>query len=316
MGHQKELENWILDNSHLLNLKIEQMSWTQDWFPEYSDFRITFLDKDLEGRGVGKNRGTAFLKAFSELVERSVCSYHKINSNGVAAHYDRSKAIDNARKELIERDAILCHHLTRTPFLQSSSIAKFDYFKKCLSIQGMELSLGEAISSVEGYRIAVCCISGNESFGTFWGYGCDTDVEKAFEHAILESMINVSAYLYGCYKKEEITYDDFVKILNPRGIDHQRFYFSKKKSNFEVVSDLITPESKVNINELVVTELTVSDTIFFSSPMYVVQAKAPLLQGIFYGTPGQRDINIKRLRRFTGKEITFQELSIVPHPIG
>ena len=118
MDNTKELKQWIIDNADALKLKVERLHWIKDWFPGYSDYWVSAIinNESFEGRGIDSDDEQAFLKAFSELVERIFCFYNGINSNGVAAHYNKNSAILNARKELIERDAVLCHHLTDTPW--------------------------------------------------------------------------------------------------------------------------------------------------------------------------------------------------------
>lgn len=62
-------------------------------------------------------------KVFSELMERSAlmvygANYQAVNSNGWAAHPDRTQARLNAIYELVERDAVLAQWYSATPFLE------------------------------------------------------------------------------------------------------------------------------------------------------------------------------------------------------
>lgn len=318
MGNQEEIGSWILNHLHSHGLLIERMGWIKDWFPEYTDFRITATIEGevLVGRGIDQDQDTALYKAFSELVERSYCAFHKIDSNGVAAHFDKSQAELNAKKELIERDAILCHHLTGKPFFLNEYPKRLDALKERLREFGFELKFAEAISPVEDYRVTVCQILGGQKFGSIWGFGCDTDFNKAFDHALFEAMINVSAYIHGNYTREVISIEEFDKLSLARGLDHQRLHFSKFVSPLDFVSVPLVFSPVMGINEIQTSELDGRGTPFASVPLYVVQAHSDQLQGIFYGSSSFEKINSERLQHFLGRGLTQKEISGIPHPIG
>lgn len=310
MDNQKKLGNWILCHTHSLDLKIERMNWIQNWFPEHKDFKISFSTSNevLVGRGIDTDEDTALIKAFSELVERSVCSFYGINSNGVAAHFDKGSAVLNAKKELIERDAILCHHLTGKPFFINEKPVRFDSLKFALFGFGMDLTFGEAISSVDGFHVVVCRISGRDRFGTFWGFGCDTDLNKAFDHASFECMINVSAYIYGKYGASPSSRE------LKKGLDHQRFYFSENVSELKTVRDFKVPSPILKMDEIECVELGADFSPWVTAPIFIMQANSSLLQTMFYGEADETKINLKRLSLFTGENL--KEFSRIPHPIG
>jgi len=310
MDNQKEIGNWILGHAHLLDLKIERMGWIQNWFPEHKDFKISLSTPDgiLTGRGIDTDEDTALLKAFSELVERSVCSGYGINSNGVAAHYDRDSAILNARKELIERDAILCHHLTGKPFFFNQRPSRYDELKLALFGLGMDLKFAEAICSVDGFHVVVCRVSGRDQFGSFWGFGCDTDLDKAFDHASFECMINVSSHIHGNYGLVPSSQN------LGRGLDHQRFHFSESISELKVIDNFNVPSPILSMDEIEFIELGAEVSPLASAPLFVIQAKSSLLQTMFYGEADETKINMERLNVFAGEKL--KEFSRVPHPIG
>ena len=318
MDNQKRLEDWVLNLTQSLDFKIERMSWIKDWFPEYFDIRTTvhIEGKDFVGRGIAKDEGTAFNKSLSELVERFICFHHKIESNGVAAHYDLEKAQKNAEKELIERDAILCHHLTERPFILTDYPTRFSELKERLLNLGMDFKLGEALSPHSDYEVVFCQISGREKFGAFWGFGCDFEKEEAFDHAVFEAMINASAYIYGLDERESISLNEFKELSRVRGYHHQNVHFSEdlRKLKMESMSDLYF--SKITNDDIKLNELEKLGTPFGSSPLYVVQAKSSRLQNIFYGLPDKEKINFERLIHFYGENLELSDLSKVPHPIG
>lgn len=308
MGNKERIGHWILNNVHSLNLKIERVEWIRNWFPQYNDFRITLPDNSLSGRGIDDDEDLALLKAFSELVERLVCLDYQIHSNGVAVHHDLSLAMENARNELIERDAILCHHLTGKPYFINQEPKRFKELKSLLFNLGMDLTFAEAISAVEGVRVILCRVSGREKFGSFWGFGNGTELDKAFEHAFFESMVNVSAFLYGNYKPTP----NFQKLLN--GLDHQSFHFMNSLKEMKVDSDYSVPAPILELTDIKVRELKIENTIFPSVPLFAVKAESSKLQNIFYGISDETKINKERLSLFLGEEL--KNISKVPHPIG
>ena len=124
MDNYKKLNSWILANSSKLNLKVERANWTKDWLPGVFDYRslITLDGVSYRGRGIDKNKDLAFIKSFSEAIERSFCASNGIRSSGVAAHISLKEAQKKAKQELVERDLLFCHFLTKTP------ITKDDFF--------------------------------------------------------------------------------------------------------------------------------------------------------------------------------------------
>jgi hypothetical protein len=94
-------------------------------FSKFSFYTKAIASSGLEGHGFGEGETEllAFQKSIAEAVERAVYRsmkpYHNlISSNGWAAHLTAEKANKSALNELLERDAILTHWLTQTPFLE------------------------------------------------------------------------------------------------------------------------------------------------------------------------------------------------------
>lgn len=76
------------------------------------------------GYGEAETELLAIQKSIAEAIERAVFKYHfktvgtQKNSNGWAAHLTPEKARHSALNELLERDAVLTHWLTKTPFTE------------------------------------------------------------------------------------------------------------------------------------------------------------------------------------------------------
>ena len=318
MDNQK-LNNWILDHAHTLDIKIERMEWIKEWFPEYYDFNVKacFEGNIIEGRGIDKDQDSALLKAFSELIERIACKHLGIRSNGVAAHFNKNMARENAKKELIERDAILSHFLTSEPFFLKEVFPWMNEFEKRLLSIGLEVSFGEAYSSVSDCHVVACKVLGREKFGAFWGYGNDYDLSKAYHHAALECMVNVSAYLYGAYRPQRIDLESFNRLSIVNGVDHQRLHYTQDLLKLEVGQPSIDDKEVLNLEEIEVENIELTSIGDFSSvPLFVCRATSKRLQNIFYREPHTDVINLNRLEQFSGRKLTFDDVLLTPHPIG
>jgi hypothetical protein len=318
MDNFKELENWILHNSKPLNLKIERLNWINDWFPSYSDFKITTSYKGVVsvGRGIDSNEEIAFLKAFSEVVERITCSSFGINSNGVAAHPDKELAVVHSRKELIERDSLLCHFLTDTPFIHNKLSPHLALLEKKVQRLGIDVTFAEARSPVSNYKVALCNISGRSKFGSFWGYGCEDNLDSAYEHAFFESMINVAAFMDGNLLLEPLSLDDMFQQARVNSHHHQRLHFTKRILEPSLTSRNTDDFPSVKVEDIQVVELKSPDPIINSIPISVIRAKSNKLQDIFYGNVLSENINFERLNSFTNRSLCFDDLVKTPHPIG
>ena len=321
MDNTKELKQWIIDNADTLKLKVERLHWINDWFPGYSDYWVSAIinNESFEGRGIDSDDEQAFLKAFSELVERIFCFYNGINSNGVAAHYNKNAAILNARKELIERDAVLCHHLTDTPFvpIENEQVQpNFMYLKDQLIEKGIEIKLAQTKSSVKNLKVAICVAKGGKHFASFFGFGCDYNIHMAQEKAMQECLTNVIALINGCHDIENLSIKDFSEKSITTSRDHRQVHFTEKLFNLNIYKYFSGNRNSLEINDIGINNLQGPIPIFNSIPIYVVKATSNSLQNIFYGIPNEEKINYKRLTIFSGKRFKKEDVVITPHPIG
>ena len=82
-------------------------------------------DREIIVCGESHNAETGFDKAISELIERSALLtygslYGSTTSNGWAAHPDPEQCKTNAILEIVERDAVLAHWYSSSPFIEIS----------------------------------------------------------------------------------------------------------------------------------------------------------------------------------------------------
>lgn len=321
MDDYKKLNKWILAHSKSLDLQVERLNWVKSWLPEYHDFRVTgsLSDHRFEGRGTDKNEEIAFYKSFSELIERMYCFALKINSNGVAAHIDKLKAIENAKLELLERDAVLCHYLTDTSFRGPEDFNiphEFKGIRENLKSEGITLTLATTKAAIADCHVAVCHASGGDRFGVLYGFGCNENLNEAFESALLECLINVVAHLDGNLDLLPLSPNDLYEKTAPTGLDHKSVHFSHKL--FELKADNYGPETSLGTEENIfdIKTLKAPFPIFDDLPLHVVRATSSHLQDIYYGKVQEHKINLARLNIFTGRELSLGMLAMAPHPIG
>ncbi|POB14823.1 YcaO-like family protein [Halobacteriovorax sp. DA5] len=321
MDDYKELNKWILAHSKSLDLQVERLNWVKNWLPEYHDFRVTgsVSGHRLEGRGTDRNEEIAFYKSFSELIERMYCFALNINSNGVAAHVNKSKAIENAKLELLERDAVLCHHHAQTPFRKPEDFdlpCEFKEIRERLKNEGITLALATTKAAIADCHVAVCHASGGDRFGGLYGFGCNENINDSFESALLECLINVVAHLDGNLDLLPLSPNDLYEKKVPNGLDHKRVHFAHKL--FELKADNYGPvtslETEENIFEIKTLEAPIP--IFDDLPLHVMRAISSHLQDIYYGRVEEHKINLARLNIFAGRELSLGMLAMVPHPIG
>ena len=317
MDNIKKLKHWIADHAETLKLQVERMHWVDDWFPGYFDFSLSAKvdGQTFTGRGIADDEDTALLKAFSEMVERVYCFYHKIGSNGVATHPDGEQAIFNAKKELIERDAVLCHTLTNTPFFPALAY-EYHSIADHLAKRGVSLNLALAHSSISDLSVVVCTASGAGIPGQLFGCGCNSDEQSAALKAIFECMINTVAILDGHDKILPLKLSDFTQMQVQGPDEHKRVHFSEKLFCLKTESVNSLRPRHLMLDDISTHELLSPIPLFDSIPLSVMRAQSDSLQKMLYGTPKIESVNLNRLTNFAGRSLTILDLVSVPHPIG
>ncbi|MEK6625288.1 MAG: YcaO-like family protein, partial [Bdellovibrionota bacterium] len=278
MDNNKKLKHWITGYAKVLKLQVERMRWVDDWFPGYFDFSLSAQvdGQTFAGRGIADDEDTAFLKAFSEMVERVYCSYHKIGSNGVAAHPDGEQAIFNARKELIERDAVLCHTLTNTPFFPALAY-EYHSIADHLAKKGLALNLARAYSSVSDLLVVICMASGEGILGQLFGFGCDNDLQSASLKAIFECMLNTVAILDGHDKLSPLRLVEFLEMKKHGPNEHKCVHFTEKLFCLKTESICSTPPQHLTLDDISTQELLSPIPLFDSIPLTVMRAESDAL---------------------------------------
>lgn len=152
------------------------------FFNHITEIRAVLDSQSIDVCGEANDADTAWQKAFSELYERAALVkfgsfFGAMTSNGWAAHPAKEQARVNAILELVERDAVLAHWYSKTPFIElpkeefpldirawvltELSRSEFPNLRILLSTQGLGPSVSCFLTNAEGF--GVCGHSTKES---------------------------------------------------------------------------------------------------------------------------------------------------------
>jgi len=310
MAYNKRI-NHILTNAESLKLKVKKLSWGNDYLGGLYDFRIktNLFGEDSWGVGIDIDEETAFLKAFSESVERGYCKKNKIRSHGVSVHWTVEDAKRNSLNELIERDVFLCHYLTgeAAKRVENSLIQEVNGI---LSKRSCRIKVYQ-LSSVNEHCVFLT-IGENGATGNIIGLGAAVDYETALRKSVVECLFRLVA------ESDSKEFGAVEIVSNPA--DHYKFHLSKpvlKDSKLILNSSF---SNKVNaLNFIIDIDWNVIGNLGQIIPgleLYVVKGNAPSLQAMFYGEISEGKINFSRLREFFGKVVELKDLETILHPIG
>lgn len=155
MADNKKI-NEIINLSRKLSLQIRYSDWGKPFFNGLHDYRITITldNKKYTGIGIHNSENIAFLKAFSESIERYFCYIMKVRTGGVAAEWNPANALYNSTKELFERDIFLCHYLSGVPGKEIKS-KEIDKLNKIISANSRSINVFQ-LFSINNYYTFIC----------------------------------------------------------------------------------------------------------------------------------------------------------------
>ena len=324
MENKKKLRTWLLDHFIELDLQVTQAHWVEDWLWGFHDFRVSIKieGKIFVGRGIDKDADLAFVKAGAEALERFVCMEYKIPSNGVALHENLESAKANAKNELIERDRLFCHYLTKTPFKEIDPLGlgfDFSHIKDKLKDHGVAIQVFEM--NPFGETKSMLCLTRGDGAGFILGSASSENVEAALEKAVLGCLQNTIASLGDSPLK--LSLDDFEKLSHTEPEYHRRLYFTendlieKNGWMFEGEQTEVLLENKEASEEsFTYKKLESKNDLLEYAPVVVVQCDNPFLQKPFYGKFDPEKVNLEQLKNFSGKEQIMENLNRIPHPFG
>jgi hypothetical protein len=312
--NSEKIIKWSIDNRNILDLEVIYYTGLKDFLPKVEDIGINIKinNYSFHGRGTDTNEEVAYLKAFSECIERATTYFLDIpTTNGIASHFDLDSAKTNAQNELIERDSFLCNFLlsskfnkihTKTFYRQSSNInINIDYYEisKC--------SLGVGVLAMM-----------NSSFDFLsFGLAFSKTLDKAEERSTFE-LLRDFVHFENNQNLKLISIEEFNNSkdynLNIHGD------VSKTKKYLHLFRDLITkddsPIINLNYDDNSFSYQDISNhEIFPNCPLYVVKATNPKLQNLYFGPTTHEKVNLVRLSDVAGKIIDLNDINLLPHPI-
>lgn len=341
MDDSQRVIDWVIKNSEILKLSVKAYDWSEitQTKCQMKDCQstITFKNKEYIGRGTGNTEEVAFIKSIGEAFDRLLFyQSDELTTNGFAIHQTQELARFSAICELIERDRFFCHFLTGTSFYKTnitlSELPIDQRIFQFLNSQSIHLELLE-MRKTNQYRSFVCFAHGinyKSPFGLCFGLGCNVNPHSAALSAISECLRHL-LYRISNNDFDGVSVKEFEELMNNKengisvNIDllqaHEKLsinidYFNQIKSVFFETQEVIE-----NIPEqLAMEEIEVSNlkwpTELSDIPLNGALAKSNQLQALFFGNTSKEKINLTRLSQFIGKEIQWQQVQKLPHPMN
>jgi hypothetical protein len=321
MADAKELIQWALNSADDLLLEIDDSVWVKSVSSRLTDVsaHIQVEGKIHSGYGFGETPDLALTKAIAEAVERAVIKASGfMTSNGIAAHTDFAAAKRGAEEELRERDLILCHFYTRTPFeklsLQPAATSDLDILGEWLQEHRVELltfSLGTG-----GVLIVADGRKAKRPFGFILGASRKTSTREAFNSAAIEALRQASIFLAGNKVSEPMSLKQFEKLKAPGFSDHGQLALDMNYAN--EIASLFDGKGRPHEtpHEVFVEEVIPELSILKSGPLRFARATCNRLQDMHLGFPTRETINLARLEEFNGKALDINTVLRLPHPFN
>lgn len=330
MADHKTIVAWLDANATQLNLKATESTWIRDWFPGMCELtvQIEVKNKLYVGHASSDQPDKALVKASTEALERALKDNLNLPStSGLAGHESFESACEQAKLELIERDAFFCHFLTDKKFrsigpesITETTSAVLANVAHKLEKMGVSLKLSE-MDAVNGMRAIACICLGknaNEPFGVVIGLGCKRNVEDAIKHSLLECLPNVMSILNN-RTKSPLSKSAFSSLGHKSAESH--FLFGLHEDSVESTLGLFDEavdskeqtilETKISFQEISTDCLELGEI-----PIKFARANSEELQKAFFGEPDEKNINFSRLQTFSGAALRFSDLNQHPHPLG
>lgn len=150
----------------------------------------SFKGQKIIACGESGSREIAEAKAVSELIERSALILHGFEtSNGWAAHPTEEGARTNAILERVERDSVLAHWYSSTPFyeIESSSLPDEIQSWSKNELAQSEFPILRVLLSTQGLGPSVTCLLMNaKGFGVV-AHGCRETLLDSMSSALTEA---------------------------------------------------------------------------------------------------------------------------------
>lgn len=284
-------------------------------------------NKPLLVTGEADSVELAVTKAVAEFIERcTLIEYGKVHtevktSNGWAAHTNENSAQENAIRELVERDAVLRHWYTRTPF---NFISPETLPSDILSWSLMELSRSEfphlriLISEMGFGPSATAVLFNSDGYGVT-GHCSNERMTDAIEGAIEEACRMAQHYLLKSY----LTDVDQMKLGQKSRVDsgaHGVYYAHSEPFPLWMFGENINFQTAEKVWSQKNIELLQQKNQFRLStvatlPLFVVRAESDSVIELTWGIESNEALIARLTGKVSANLFLEKQLNLEPHII-
>jgi ribosomal protein S12 methylthiotransferase accessory factor YcaO len=269
------------------DIKVRKLTWTESWAPglhEYSAM-LSYNGEDLYGHGTDFDSKIALTKAVAEVMERKTQRENKIkSSNGMAAHSTTNKAIEAAKNELIERHVYLSGHLNDhsiKPLTSFKLSENMQIFFENIKSHNLEVIINELGTFNNLHIVQVLTSDKNGNFGLSMGLGCEQDLNKAIEKAMIESFRR-AVWAKESQHTSEMSLDRFKQLGHFSHADHRELALNVEyaKAYKEYLMKRYNNQSHNYSTEC---NFKLADLVNENSPFKFAKVSSPELQDVYLG---------------------------------
>ena len=289
-------------------------------FSKFSFEAKAISDTGVEGYGFGEgeNELLTFQKSIAEAVERviykSIKPFYGLNSsNGWAAHLSEKKAKQSALNELLERDAILAHWLTKTPFLEIDPVTYPNWLKDwCANELSKSPDFNQLrllLSNVGHLPVIQSVITNKEGFA-FVSHGASKEIDTAIYRALAETCRIADT------ANEEYEGNDLDQAtVHATPWDHALAYTAKEFPIWTFGKFIPYQNAKAMIeqNAVNLSNLAPEFKIYPCGDLFISHCESKKVQNLFFGRGDfaleKGLINLDRLRKVNSEFV----LNPLPH---
>ena len=262
-------------------------------FSKFSFITKVVTNQGIEGYGFGEgeNELLTFQKSIAEAVERAVYLSLKphcdlMSSNGWSAHLTKKKAEKAALNELLERDAVLVHWLTETPFHEIDPATFPEWLttwcENELTKTG-EFNRLRVLICHAGHVPTVQTILMNKDGHAFISHGASKSIDTAIYRALSETCRIATAANYDTLATD---FDNESSILTPW--DHALAYRSERTIPAWVFGKMISYKDGKMLTADKYRNITFSNfapkfQTFTCGDLFVSGCESNKIQNLFFG---------------------------------
>lgn len=308
MANRKRIKH-ILESADKFGLKVMRPKHIQRFLPDVSEYRVfvNLFGREVQGIGIDHDEDTAFLKGFSEAVERAFCIELNIPSTGVAAHFSEALAKESAKNELIERDAFFTKYLLGRGGIKQAETSLLGLIDKSLIRHGIVEIFDISNSSEIATYLTVSKLPND---GIVIGLGCSQDKKQAIEKALFESISRLTYFSdYGKERNDKVD-DNLLTNIESNEFLSSRLYLNSKETTI-IDSELDRLEYSISYTEIGDLNQVIPDL-----DLIVVRAESSDLQMMYKGKTKESTVNFKRLNHLSQSLLSFESLEQRLHPVG